>query len=203
MSLVARTNRIILIGFFIVNTCLAGKFLNFNNESTSKYKCSDPQMIHLVDKAKKEINDRMYLTLATVDENSSPWNAPVYSAFDEKYNFYWMSSLTSQHSKNIRLNNKTFAVIYNSTVPEGTGFGVYLRGESYELGSSDIEVIKYGIAVMEARVHSADLPSASNFLAPFPRRVYKFTPHQIWVNVIVKIQGKKIDKRLEVTQCIL
>lgn len=165
--------------------------------------CSNPQIIKLTEKAKAEINARMYLTLATVDENSAPWNAPVYAAFDKKYHFYWMSSLTSQHSKNIRFNNKTFSIIYNSTVPEGTGFGVYLRGESFELDSSNIDKINHGIAVMEARVHSIDRPPASDYLPPNPRRVYEFIPRQIWVNIVVSEYGKNIDKRLDITQCIL
>ncbi len=165
--------------------------------------CSDPNIIQVVAKAKEEIKSRLYLTLATVDNNSSPWNAPVYSAFDKEYNFYWMSSLKSQHSKNIRYNSKTFAVIYDSTVPEGMGFGVYLRGNSYELNSIDIDEITHGIAVMATRLHRFDLPPIRNYLFPFPRRVYKFIPHQVWVNTIVTIQGKKVDQRLEITRCLL
>src|SRR3990167_5717173 len=132
-------NSCVIIGLLFASVSLA------KDDSTFK-RCSDPQIIQLVDKAKKEINDRIYLSLATVDENSSPWNAPVYSAFDQKYNFYWMSAVTSQHSKNIRFNSKTFSVIYDSTVPEGTGFGVYLRGDSYELNSNDVDEINHGIA---------------------------------------------------------
>lgn len=165
--------------------------------------CSSPEMIKLVKKAKAEINEILYLTIATVDENASPWNAPVYSAFDKQYHFYWMSSLTSQHSKNIHLNKKIFGVIYNSAVPEGTGFGVYLRGESRALESNDIDTINHGIEVMEARVHSSDRPPASNYLAPNPRRVYEFIPHQIWVNIVVNEGGKNIDKRQDITNCIL
>jgi pyridoxamine 5'-phosphate oxidase-like protein len=160
-------------------------------------------MIQIVNKAKEEINKRLYLTLATVDNNSAPWNAPVYSAFDLNYNFYWMSSLVSQHSTNIRSNSKTFAVLYDSTVLEGTGFGVYLSGNSYELDSIDINEINHGITVMGERIHRSDLPPASNYLSPFPRRVYKFIPLQAWVNTIVDIQGKKVDQRLEITNCLL
>jgi len=189
-------NSCVVIGLFFAHVGFAG-------EKLLDQGCSDPQMVQVVAKAKEEIKNRLYLTLATVDNNSSPWNAPVYSAFDQKYNFYWMSSLTSQHSKNIRYNSKTFAVIYNSTVPEGTGFGVYLRGNSYELNSRDINDITYGIAVMAARIHRSDLPPANDYLFPFPRRVYKFIPHQAWVNRIVTIQGKKVDQRLEVTRCLL
>jgi hypothetical protein len=166
-------------------------------------KCFNPYMIKLVKKAKKEINNRMYLTLATVDAKSFPWNTPVYSAFDQEYNFYWMSAISSQHSKNIRNNSRVFSVIYDSTVPEGTGFGVYLRGNAYELNSSDSNEIEHGIEVMAKRIHRSPLPSANNYLSPFPRRVYKFIPHQVWVNTIVNIQGKKIDQRVEITRCFL
>ena len=189
-------NSCAVIGLFFVHVGFAADML-------LDQKCSDPQMIQIIAKAKEEIKERLYLTLATVDNNSSPWNAPVYSAFDLKYNFYWMSSLTSQHSKNIRFNSKTFAIIYDSTVPEGTGFGVYLRGNSYEMNSKDIDEIIHGIAVMSARIHRSDLPPASDYLFPFPRRVYKFIPHQAWVNTIVTIKGKKVDQRLEITHCLL
>jgi hypothetical protein len=43
----------------------------------------------------------------------------------------------------------------------------------------------------------------SDYLFPFPRRVYKFIPHQAWVNTIVTIQGKKVDQRLDITRCLL
>lgn len=152
-------------------------------------------------KAKNEIKNRLYITLATVDQHSSPWNAPVYTAFDENYNFYWMSSLTSQHSENIRRNNKTFAVIYDSTVPEGTGFGVYLRGHSYELETT--RDINHGIAVIASRLNRPYSRPATEFLYPNPRRVYKFIPRQVWINTIVTVNGKRIDKRLDITHCLL
>jgi len=72
-----------------------------------------------------------------------------------------------------------------------------------ELNSIDIDEINHGIAVMAARIHRSDLPPTSNYLFPFPRRVYKFIPHQAWVNTIVTIQGKKVDQRLEITRCLL
>lgn len=190
-------------GLLFGSLCSAAGDLKYIHETVTNEECFDPKIIQLVDKAKKEINDRLYLTLATVDDNHLPWNAPVYSAFDEKFHFYWMSSLTSQHSKNIRFNKNTFAVIYNSTAPEGTGFGVYLRGKSDELDVNDIENINHGIAVMGARIHRTNLPPASDYLYPFPRRVYEFIPQQIWVNIVVDIQGKKVDERLEITQCLL
>ena len=102
--------------------------VGFSIDKLSNQKCLESQMIQTVNQAKREINNRLCITLATVDDGSAPWNAPVYSASDPKYNFYWMSSFSSQHSTNIRHNSRTFAVVYDSAAPEGTGFGVYLRG---------------------------------------------------------------------------
>lgn len=175
----------------------------FASAQLSDQNCSSPQMAQIISRAKDEINNRLYITLATVDNHSSPWNAPVYTAFDKKHHFYWMSSLTSQHSQNIRGNGKTFAVIYNSTVPEGTGFGVYLRGNSYELKSTDIDDINHGIEVIASRINRPYTRPASEFLYPNPRRVYKFIPHQAWVNTIITVDGKRVDRRLEITRCLL
>jgi hypothetical protein len=191
----------ILFGLLFSSVSLAEN--DFYYSTTLGQKCSDPQMVEFVNKAKKEIHNRIYLTLATVDKKSSPWNTPVYSAFDQKYNFYWMSATTSQHSRNIRYNSRTFAVIYDSTVPEGAGFGVYFRGNAYELNSRDLNEIKHGIEVMGKRIYRSALPSANDYLSPFQRRVYKFIPHQIWVNTVINFQGKKIDKRVEITNCML
>jgi len=194
MKVVIR-NGYVMIGLLFVH-------LGFASAKLSNTTCLDPYMIKIVDKAKKEMNNRMYLTLATVDNYSYPWNTPVYTAFDSKYHFYWMSSLKSQHSKNIRSNGKTFAVLYDSTVPEGTGFAVYLQGHSYELDSAATDEMNHAIAVMGARIHRVHLPPTSDYLPPFPRRIYKFIPRKVWVNTIVTIQGKKVDERLEITGCL-
>ena len=81
-------------------------------------RCENPQTIALIERAKAVIDMIMYQNLATVDEDGEAWIAPVYSAFDDKYNFYWKSSLTCQHSKNIRFKSNTFTSIYDSTVEE-------------------------------------------------------------------------------------
>jgi len=51
----------------------------------------------------------------------------VYSAYDDRANFYWTSSPLAQHSRNIDQNGKAFLAIYDSTVPEGKGEGVYVE----------------------------------------------------------------------------
>jgi len=156
----------------------------------------------LISKAKKTINDILYITIATCDSNNQPWNSPVYSAFDNKYNFYWASWKENQHSKNIKLNEKVFIVIYDSTVPEGTGFGVYMKGTAHQLNKSDLKEIIISIKLLYNR-KSKKLKKPEEFLALLPRRIYKFVPEQIWVNSDDSIKNSTIDTRVDITTEIL
>ena len=66
--------------------------------------------------AKRIIEKILYMTIATVDKNGQTWNSPVYSAYDENYNFYWASDLNGQHSKNIAGNGK-FLLLFMTPLP--------------------------------------------------------------------------------------
>lgn len=156
----------------------------------------------LIQKARIVINDILYLTIATTDKNNQPWNSPVYSAFDKNYNFYWASWKENQHSKNITENGKVFVVIYDSTVPESTGFGVYMRGKAHQLEKTDaIEIIK-ALKLLYSR-KSKKPRKLEEFLGILPRRIYKFVPEQVWVNSEGDIKGNFVDTRIEITQEIL
>lgn len=102
-------------------------------------------------RAKKIISNILYITIATSSKDGTPWNSPVYSAFDEGYNFFWASDQKGQHSKNIAENNKVFIVIYDSTVPEGTGEGVYLQAKAYML--TDPKDIEHALNYLDGRVN--------------------------------------------------
>ena len=71
-----------------------------------------------------------YITLSTATTDGVPWNAPVYAAFDEAYTFFWVSAKYARHSQNIRANQRIAMVVYDSTVPPGTGKGVTTLGQS-------------------------------------------------------------------------
>jgi hypothetical protein len=152
-------------------------------------------------RAAEIINQILYITIATASEDGQPWNSPVYSGFDKDLNFYWSSDRDGQHSSNIRANGKAFLVIYDSTVPEGTGEGVYLRCDAIELGEYD-EILA-ARRVTQARKGQLDeitLDEPAKFAGDKVRRVYKATPKQIWMNdVELDENGKYIrDIRIEV-----
>ena len=148
-----------------------------------------------VAKAKEIISKIIYITIASVSKDGRPWNTPVYSAFDENYNFFWASWRENEHSKNIRSNPDVFLVIYDSTVPEGTGGGVYVKAKAYEI--NDSKEIEYAVKYLYGRKNKTPR-KAEEFLGNYPRRVYKATPEKFWINTEGEVNGNYVDKRVEV-----
>jgi nitroimidazol reductase NimA-like FMN-containing flavoprotein (pyridoxamine 5'-phosphate oxidase superfamily) len=148
-------------------------------------------------RAKTIISKILYLTIATVTPDGQPWNSPVYSAFDENYNFYWASWKENQHSKNIANNNNVFLVIYDSTAPEGTGEGVYIQAKAFEL--TDEKEIAHALNFLDGRVNKKKDPETRvrQFQGDYPRRVYKAIPEKVWINNAGEINGNYVDVRIE------
>jgi general stress protein 26 len=136
------------------------------------------------EKAKNILNTIRYITIATVDGNGQPWNSPV-SASLSCGNFYWASSKKNQHSKNIVDNGKAFIVVYDSTAPEGTGEGVYIKAEACEISDrNDIrQIAPNDIEEYSGRSH---------------RRLYRATPLEAWLNDEGELDGKYMDIRVKI-----
>ena len=155
-------------------------------------------MKDLREKARGIIQKILYITIATASKDGQPWNSPVYSAFDENYNFYWASWRENRHSKNIKENNNIFLVIYDSTVPEGTGEGVYIQAKAYQL--EDPKEIENALKYLDGRVNKKKDPTTrvAEFQGDKPRRIYKAIPEKIWMNDVGNVNGNYIDKRIEI-----
>ncbi len=131
-------------------------------------------------RASEIIKEIKYITIASISADGQPWNTPVYSAFDKELNFYWFSDKNSQHSQNVRSNNKVLLVIYDSTVPEGTGEGVYVKATVSEL--NDPDEILAAKAVLDERVGKEKERNADNYTGNAVLRGYKATALQVWMN---------------------
>lgn len=148
-------------------------------------------------RAKEIISKILYITVATATKDGIPWNSPLYSAFDEDYNFYWVSDQNGQHSKNIEENDKVFLAIYDSTVPEGTGEGVYIQAKAHKL--TDEDDIQKALGHLYRRIgKDPHKREASEFLGNYPQRIYKAVLEKVWINDDGKVNGNYIDIRREI-----
>lgn len=127
-----------------------------------------------------------YMTIATVTPAGAPWNTPVYCAYDRALRFFWTSAPTSQHSRNLVTNPQAFATLYDSTVPEGTGVGVYLRGTARQI--RDLRTLVIALLQLAHRVGATPRPPAM-VQGAAPRRLYQFVPAEGWINGWVDAAG--------------
>lgn len=146
-------------------------------------------------RAKGILEKIIYATVATSSKNGQPWNSPVRCVYDKGLNIYWFSDKEGQHSKNVRENENVFIVIYDSTVPEGDGEGVYIQAKALEV--TDPEEITHARRIKKGADYSR---SANDFLGDAVRRVYKAVPQKIWMNESEVENGVFIrDYRVEIS----
>lgn len=138
-----------------------------------------------------------YLTIATVCSDGTPWNSPVYAAFDDNLNFYWKSWVENQHSKNILTCPDVFLVIYDSRARCMEGEGVYMKARARPLMPEDEEEIKHGYELLKRRAGNAS-SEYTDFLDGNPRRIYKAVPSRAWMNDGSSKNGDFIDVRKEI-----
>ena len=147
---------------------------------------------YYIQKAVDILRTIQYASVATVTKDGLPWNSPVAHEFDSELNAYWFSDKENEHSKNVRHTPKAFIVIYNSTVPEGEGEGVYIEADVQEL--NDVVEINQIRNLKKVKV----VDDGGNFVGIAIRRCYKATPKRIWLNDAEEVDGVFIrDYRTE------
>jgi nitroimidazol reductase NimA-like FMN-containing flavoprotein (pyridoxamine 5'-phosphate oxidase superfamily) len=82
------------------------------------------------EKARYIIEHNNYMIVATSDKKGNPWAAPVFFAYDDKYNFYFLSAVDSKHAENIVENPKVCLVIFDSSAPVGQSDGVQIDAKA-------------------------------------------------------------------------
>src|ERR1700693_2444165 len=127
-------------------------------------------------RAKEILEKIIYATIATAGKDGKPWNSPVRHVYDGDLNIYWFSDKENQHSKNVRENEDVFIVIYDSTVPEGQGAGVYIQAKARQL--EDPEEIRAARRIKKG----PDKDAPDDFMGDAIRRVYKAVPQRVWIN---------------------
>jgi Pyridoxamine 5'-phosphate oxidase len=93
-----------------------------------------------IDEAARRIVDaNRYMTLGTADASGRPWVSPVWFAKEGYGAFLWVSRPGARHSLNLAERPEISVVIFDSTVPIGTGVAVYMSGSAKELAGAELE----------------------------------------------------------------
>ncbi|WP_151476386.1 pyridoxamine 5'-phosphate oxidase family protein [Streptomyces albicerus] len=85
------------------------------------------------------IDTNRYLVLATADRAGLPWSSPVYFAHRECREFFWLSSPQATHSRNIAVRPQVGIAVFDSSVPIGTGQGVYMSAVAEPVDGPEAE----------------------------------------------------------------
>ncbi len=150
-------------------------------------------------KAKEIIASNIYMTIATSDKSGKPWISPVFFAYDDSNNLFWVSNKESRHSKLIKENPQVAIVIFDSSAPEGEGDGVYFEAKVEEL--KDKEKIDQALEVFNKRVTKEEfrVKRIQDVTSDGVWRVYKAVPLE--VSKLTEgefINGQYVDKRVEI-----
>ena len=83
--------------------------------------------------ARAIIDSNLYMVLGTADECGRPWVSPVYYAHVDYREFLWVSRPETLHSRNLGARPQISLVIFDSSIPIGTGQGVYAAAAAEEV----------------------------------------------------------------------
>ena len=98
--------------------------------------------------AREILDTNRYMTLATADGDGRPWASPVWYAHRRYTDLFWVSRPGARHSRNLAVRPELAIVIFDSTVPEGSGQAVYVEALAEEVGEAGREE---GIAIFSRR----------------------------------------------------
>ena len=101
------------------------------------------------DIARAILDTGSYIVLATADANGVPWASPVWFAKDDYRELYWVSDPGARHSQNIAVRPQIAMVVFDSTVPPGTGQAVYMTAMAELL--TDMAGIEHGLGVFSRK----------------------------------------------------
>jgi hypothetical protein len=124
--------------------------------------------------ARKIVDERLYMVLATADRTGQPWASPVYFAHRDYRDFFWISQPDATHSINLRDRREVGIVIFDSTVPIDTGQGVYILGVARELPAHETDA---GVEIFSERSagHGGGELTVEDVSPPARHRLYQAT----------------------------
>lgn len=119
-----------------------------------------------------------HVAIATVNEDGSPHNSPVFAAVDDHLRVYWASCTDTQHSQNIARTGQAFIVLFDSI---GEGGGLYIDAKVRALEPDEIDD---GLRVYNsARTRCEKAELSAGMLDATSQQLFCAEPQQMWVNL--------------------
>ena len=133
------------------------------------------------DIARAILDAGIYVVLGTADADGVPWASPVWFATEDYRELYWVSYPGARHSQNIAVRPQIAMVVFDSTVPSGTGQGVYMTATAEQL--SDRAAIDHGIEVFSREsVRQGNQEWGLERITGEARlRLYQASLHEYWI----------------------
>jgi hypothetical protein len=124
--------------------------------------------------ARAIIDANLYMVLGTADETGQPWASPLYYAPADYREFFWVSAPDARHSRNLEARGQVSIVIFDSSVPIGTGQGVYMSALANEVDGGERAA---GIDIFSRRslAHGGHTWTLQDVRAPARMRLYRAT----------------------------
>lgn len=86
----------------------------------------DQEFITRLERAQTLVRSVSNAAMATVNEDGSPHNTPLFIAFSPDFlSVYWSSNPASQHSQNVTSQSRAYFVLYDATAGGGLYFPVH------------------------------------------------------------------------------
>lgn len=146
--------------------------------------------------AKDIIEKNQYLVLGTNGEDGA-WVSPVAYAYDDNFNFYFVSFPPSKHCKNIEKNNKVSFAIYDSHQDWGMGEGLQIEGIVEKVEFAEIPKatsLYFTRKYPYGTITHAFADGLKKLLNGQTYSFYKITPTKFWINN----PDSDVDERIEV-----
>lgn len=129
------------------------------------------------------LNDTMFVALATVNEDGSPHNTPLFFMHDEDLSYvYWGSRTDTKHSANIERDSRIYMVLYDS-IKYGRG-GLYITGvEARRLMGTELDEGLRVQNLTRAKFNKSALPRSyyeNNLQALYRAKVSKIEIHVVY-----------------------
>ena len=96
------------------------------------------------------------MTPGTADAEGRPWVSPVWFARSRYSELFWVSAPGARHSRNIAVRPDVAIVVFDSTVPIGSGRAVYMSALAERL--TDEREIERGMAVFSSARSPREVP---------------------------------------------